>query len=64
MTKYTTFAYDKKLDSALNDCIKLFLDNYPELKSIPISKNKILYELVKFYLKGSKYYKLHGEVFE
>ena len=35
----------------LQECINDFIGHHPELKHIPISKNKIIYEMAKFYLK-------------
>lgn len=36
----------------LNKCVQEFLRHHPELKEIPISRNKIIYEVCKFYLKN------------
>jgi len=39
----------------LKHCKSLYLDIYPEMKQIYISKNKMIYEALKFYLKKTKY---------
>jgi len=41
----------KKTDSQFKDCIIEFLRHHPEMENIPISYEKIAYEVTKFYLK-------------
>ena len=39
----------------INDCKNVFLDNHPEFIGMKITEHKIMYEITKFYLKGTKY---------
>ena len=52
---YKPISIDVENYKLLDDCKLLYLDNYPQMKKIPISRNKILYEIIKFYLKNTKY---------
>lgn len=56
MVKYTTLSYQVKYNKGLELCKKLYLDNYPVMRGLKISENKMIFERIKFYLKGSKYY--------
>lgn len=42
---------DSKTYDMVEDCINDFIRHHPEFKEVPISKNKIIYEIAKFYLK-------------
>ena len=42
---------EKDTDGQIKECIKEFLRHHPELNKIPISYNKIIYEISKYYLK-------------
>jgi len=46
---------DSKEERLLEICKKLYLDIHPELEQVYISKHKIIYETLKFYLKKTKY---------
>lgn len=57
MKKYKTFTYQEKLEKGLELVEKDYLDEHPEMQGVFISKNKLLFEMIKFYLKGTKYLK-------
>jgi len=38
-------------DEMLKDCVQDYLQHHPEMEQIPISYNKIVYEIAKFYLR-------------
>jgi len=47
---YKTIAIKQKSYDLLDDCEFIYRKYHPELVLIPISKNKIIYEVCKFYL--------------
>ena len=49
---YKVIHVKNKTDNILMDCINEFLRHHPEMKEIKISRNKIIYEIAKFYLKN------------
>lgn len=48
---YKTIAIKPDISILLEKCKEEFLDHHPELQNMPISYNKIIYEIAKFYLK-------------
>lgn len=36
----------------VHDCIEVFLKHHPEFEHIPITQNKIIFEMAKFYMKN------------
>lgn len=48
---YKQVKITSETDDLIKDCIDEYLRHHPEMKNIPISRNKILYEMAKFYLK-------------
>ena len=49
---YVTIAVTKEMKDRLELCKEDFLRHHPEFRSIPISYNKILYEVTRFYLEA------------
>lgn len=47
---YKSVAIREKSYSLLDDCEYIYKKFHPELKLIPLSKDKIIYEVCKFYL--------------
>ena len=43
---------DNDTEELLDKCVLEFLKNHPEMKKIPISKNKIIFEVAGFYLRS------------
>lgn len=41
----------KNTDEILDDCVKEYLRHHPEMRNIPISRDKIIYEISIHYLK-------------
>ena len=48
---YKNIKIDDDTNDILDNCIKEFLTHHPELMKIKISRNKIIYEMAKFYLR-------------
>ena len=48
---YKQIRVKKDTDELIDDCIAEYLKHHPEMRKIPISRNKIIYEIGKFYLK-------------
>jgi hypothetical protein len=48
--KYVTYGVRQDTDELINKCIQLFIKQNPEFIKIPISKDKILFEMAEFYL--------------
>ena len=46
---------DNEVRNKIEKCVLLYREHHPELEKINISKNKILHEIAKFYLEGTKY---------
>jgi hypothetical protein len=46
---------DEEVDEKVKLCKKLYREHHPEFDKIPLSKNKIINEMAKFYLDGTKY---------
>ena len=53
--QYHTTSLETDVVSLIPLCERLYRDNHKEFDTIPLSKNKILYEVILFYLKGTKY---------
>lgn len=47
---YISYAVRSDTDKLLKQCLKVFVEDNPEFEQVPISRNKIIYELAKFYL--------------
>jgi len=52
---YETWAVEKPLKPLFEDCEKLYRECNPQFNYIQLTKSKMLYEIFKFYLKGTKY---------
>lgn len=48
---YVGIKIKKETNELLDKCLNDFLYHHPEFKEIPISRNKLLYEMALFYLK-------------
>jgi len=48
---YKPISVKTEVYNYLDDCIFIYRLNHPEMTEVYISKNKILYEIVKRYLK-------------
>jgi len=48
---YKQVKIKQKTDDLIDQCVKSFRYHHPELDEIPISRNKIIYEMANFYLK-------------
>lgn len=48
---YKTIKIDDETDELIDKCIEEYLRHHPVMKKILISRNKILYEITKYYLK-------------
>lgn len=56
MTKhYQTVSLETEVVALIPDCEKLYRDNHKELDKIPLTKSKVIYEAMVFYLKHTKY---------
>lgn len=52
---YQSLSIDCDIRPLLSDCEKVYREYHPELDLIPLSKSKLLYEIIVFYLKKTKY---------
>lgn len=43
---------DKNTDDLLMQCKEEYLQHHPEMRKIPLSRNKIIYEISKYYLNS------------
>ena len=57
MTFHTILLDKKSFHELIPLCRKIYLSHHPELINIRISKSKILYEVMKYYIKTEKGYK-------
>lgn len=48
---YTNIRIKNTTNTLLDDCVNDFLQHHPEFKEIPISRNKIIFEIATIYLK-------------
>lgn len=48
---YKTAKIRNNTQELLNKCEEEYLRHHPEMKNIPLSKDKIIYEIANFYLK-------------
>jgi hypothetical protein len=48
---YKVVHIKKETAELINQCKQEFLSHHPEMKQMPISYNKIIYEMAVFYLK-------------
>lgn len=48
---YKQVKIKQKTDELIDQCVRSFRYHHPELDEIPISRNKIVYEMAIFYLK-------------
>jgi len=53
--KYISISINKQLNVYINKCEELYREHHPELDGVPLSRSKIIYEVLKFYLKNKKY---------
>jgi len=51
---YKTLAIEDKMFKLLDDCEFIYRKNKPFLENIYLTKTKILYEVIKFYLKKTE----------
>lgn len=51
--KYRTLCVKNEITELLSDCEFVYREVHPEFNMVPLSKSKILYEVLKFYLKGT-----------
>jgi len=49
---YTKITVKNSTNMMIKDCKKIFVKYHPEFEEIPISDNKMVYELAKRYLYG------------
>ena len=52
--KYRSISVEKQLFPLLKDCEFIYRQHHPELEKIPLSKSKIIYEVIKFYLRKTE----------
>jgi hypothetical protein len=52
--KYKTISVNSELVLFIEDCEFVYRQAHPEFALVPLSKSKILYEVIKFYLKGTE----------
>jgi len=48
---YKQYKIKCQTDDLVLKCVEEFLRHHPEMKEIKISKNKIVYEMARFYLE-------------
>lgn len=51
MSGYTSIKIDTENLEELDKCVTEYRRHHPELDKIPISRNKIIYEIAKYYLR-------------
>jgi len=51
---YKTIAIRPKIYNLIDDCEIIYRSHHPEFNSLVLSKNKILFEICKFYLLKTK----------
>lgn len=51
--KYRSVSVDKQILVLLSDCEFVYRTHHPEFNLIPLSKSKIMFEVIQFYLKGT-----------
>ena len=51
---YKTLAIEEKMFEYLDDCELIYRKYHPELQFVQLTKTKILYEIIKFYLKKTE----------
>lgn len=51
---YKTLAIEEKMFNYLDDCEYIYRKHHPELNNIYLTKTKILYEIIKFYLQKTE----------
>ena len=55
VVKYNTINAKDEILDYLDNCEIVYLEHHPEMLNIPISKNKILFEICKFYLNDTRF---------
>jgi len=48
--KYRTLSFDSDLNDLITKCKLEYLKHHPEMREINITKSKILYEVLNYYL--------------
>ena len=48
---YKMIRIKEHTDELIDQCIRDYLRHHPEMREIPISRNKIIHEIANFYLK-------------
>ena len=52
---YKNLGIDENLLPHLKECEIIYREAHPELNQMKLSKSKILYEIVKYYLRGTRF---------
>lgn len=55
MKKYVTINIEKERVEELNKCEILYRKYHPEFNNMKLTKSKIMYEIIKFYLRGTEH---------
>ena len=54
VTLYQTMRIKNKVVALLDDCEYIYRKYHPELNEVYLSKSKVLYEVIKFYLQKTE----------
>lgn len=51
MVNFLTIKINEEVNKLIEDAKKEYLKHHPEMELIPLSKSKILYEALKYYIQ-------------
>ena len=54
MSQYNNLRIKKEISERIDDCEYIYRKYHPELNEVYLTKSKILYEIIKFYLQKTE----------